>query len=149
MDNLLPLLEKAIRLAVNAHAGQLDKAGIPYILHPLRVMQAGSTVEEKIVGILHDVLEDTSITEEFLMNEGFPRYIVEAVLSVTKISKEAYEDFIKRCSKNEIGREVKIKDMRDNSDLFRLRDIEEHHIKMIRKYHWGMKILRESKVYIP
>ena len=151
--HLLPLLEKAIRIAVLKHAGQFDKAGVPYILHPLRVMNACETVEEKIVGISHDLLEDCFKTIEegiaYLEHEGFPGYIIDAIVSVTHKPHESWEDFIMRCKDNEIGRKVKKRDMRDNSDLHRMKDVEEKHLRMIRKYHWGMKQLRKSgKIYI-
>jgi len=154
MDNqytkeLMALLEKAIRIAVLAHANQFDKAGAPYILHPLRVMNGVKTVPEKIVGILHDVIEDTDITLNYLINEGFPDYIVGAVESVTRREDELYNDFILRVKKNKIGRKVKIVDLRDNSDLFRLHDIETKHIQLVKRYHKAMKILRKTnKVYI-
>ena len=148
---LLRLLERAIRLAVNAHAGQLDKAGVPYILHPMRVMGTCETVSQKIVAILHDTVEDTAITLDSLRSEGFPEYIVEAIDSLTRRVEinESWEDFIYRCKANEIGRIVKRKDMRDNSDLHRMKEVEEKHLRMIKKYHWGMKQLRdEDHVYI-
>lgn len=81
------LLEKAIHIAVNAHFRQTDKAGMSYILHPLRVMQNCTNLDEKIVAILHDTIEDTDITAEYLA-EKFPQYIVDAVIALTKQEKE-------------------------------------------------------------
>ena len=76
------LLAKAINLAMQAHAGQTDKASMPYIGHVMRVMQAGRTIDEKIVGVLHDIVEDTPWTFEALLAEGFPTHIVDALRCV-------------------------------------------------------------------
>ena len=75
-------LEKAIQIATEAHKGQLDKSGKDYIGHPLRVMEMGNTEEEKIVGVLHDVVEDTEWTFEALEAEGFSKQIIDALRCV-------------------------------------------------------------------
>ena len=146
MKQKLILLERAIRIAVNAHAGQLDKAGTPYILHPLRVMHAVTTIDEKIVAILHDVIEDTSITPQILLSEGFDTDIVDAVVSLSRIPGETYKDFIQRVKRNTLGRKVKIADMRDNCDLFRMHDLPDKHLNMIKKYHAGIKELEPDHI---
>ena len=145
----MQLLEKAIRIAVNAHANQFDKAGAPYILHPIRVMNGVKKVLEKIVGVLHDVVEDTNITIEDLEKEGFPSEALEAIDALTRRIGESYTDFILRIKENEIARKIKIVDLRDNSDLFRLHEIEEKHLSLIKRYHAAMKELRkDGQVYI-
>ena len=94
-------LERAIEIAREAHHGQLDKAGEDYIGHPLRVMAMGRTVDEKIVGVLHDVVEDSAWTFEMLAAEGFSAHIIEALRCVTKLSAgEPYDKFIARVKKN-------------------------------------------------
>jgi (p)ppGpp synthase/HD superfamily hydrolase len=104
---LLPgLLERAIAIAEQQHAGQVDKAGRPYIEHPKRVMNAMSNDAERIVAILHDVIEDTNLTLEQLAAEGFPDYVLEALDSVTRRDGETYEAFVARAAKNAIGRHV-------------------------------------------
>jgi len=138
------LLERSIHLAVGAHKGQFDKAGVPYILHPLRVMSSSGSVFEKIVAVLHDTLEDTTLTRKQLRDEGFPTVVLDALDAVTKNKSENYDEFILRCKNNPVARSVKLLDMRDNCDLFRLQEIEEKHIDMVRKYHRGMKILRDD-----
>lgn len=115
MDNLL---EKALRIAGKAHKGQVDKAGDPYIFHPIRVSNRCLTNEERIVALLHDVIEDADITFEHLLAEGFPRNIVDAIVSVTRNKDESYDEFIKRARLNPIGRIVKIHDLEDNMDLY-------------------------------
>ena len=105
-------LERAIEIATEAHKGQYDKAGNDYIGHPIRVMDMGRTDEEKIVGILHDVVEDTDWTFEKLAEEGFSQEIIAALRCVTKLSEnENYDDFIERVKKNPLATAVKINDL--------------------------------------
>ena len=114
-------IERAIAIAAEAHAGQVDKAGAPYVLHPLRIMLSLSTVEERIVGVLHDVCEDCpGWTFDRLREEGFSGQVIEALGTVTKRDGENYEDFVMRAAANPIGRRVKLADLRDNSDLTRI-----------------------------
>ena len=136
--------ERAIRIATTAHSGQFDKAGVPYILHPLRVMNAVKNVDEKIVAILHDTIEDTSTTPDFLLSEGFTQYIVDAILSVSRLPGEKYKMFIQRAKLNTIGRVVKIADMRDNCELFRMHELEDKHLSMIKRYHKALKELEPN-----
>ena len=118
--SLTRLLDRAIAIAEQRHAGQVDKAGRPYIEHPKRVMQAMSNDGERIVAILHDVIEDTDLTLDQLAAEGFPAYVLEALDSVTRRPGETYEAFVARAATNEIGRRVKYADLRDNADLSRI-----------------------------
>ena len=129
------LLAKAINLAMQAHAGQTDKVGMPYIGHVMRVMQAGRTIDEKIVGVLHDIVEDTPWTFDALLAEGFPAHIVDALRCVTKISDdEPYEQFIERVKTNPLAVAVKINDLTDNMDIRRLATITEADVQRLRKY---------------
>ena len=135
------LLSKAINLAMQAHAGQIDKAGMPYIGHVMRVMQAGRTIDEKIVGVLHDIVEDTTWTFEALLAEGFPTHIVDALRCVTKLhDDEPYEAFILRVKSNPLAVAVKINDLTDNMDIRRLVTITEADVQRLRKY---LKAYRE------
>ncbi len=142
------MLGLAIELAVDLHKGQMDKSGVPYILHPLRVMYSVNTIDEKIVAILHDTVEDTSLTAEGLTTFGFSEHIIEAVILLTKTADVTYKERTLLIKENTLARVVKIADMRDNSDLFRLHDVELKHLEMIRKYHWAMKQLRDNTKYI-
>ena len=129
------LLGKAIRFALVAHAEQVDKAGMPYAGHIMRVMAAGKTNDEKIVGVLHDVVEDTAYTFDFLLEEGFPVHIVDALSCLTKLSEdEPYESFIQRVKTNPLAIAVKINDLTDNMDIRRLQDITDLDVKRLRKY---------------
>ena len=136
-----PLLAKAINLSMQAHAGQTDKAGMPYIGHVMRVMQAGRTIDEKIVGVLHDIVEDTPWTFDALLAEGFPTHIVDALRCVTKLhDDEPYEEFILRVKSNPLAVAVKINDLTDNMDIRRLADITDKDAIRLRKY---LKAYRE------
>ena len=135
------LLAKAVTIALEAHKDATDKAGMPYAGHVMRVMQAGRTIDEKIVGVLHDIVEDTPWTFEALLAEGFPAYIVDALRCVTKISDdEPYEQFIERVKTNPLAVAVKINDLTDNMDIRRLADITDKDVSRLRKY---LKAYRE------
>lgn len=118
--SLQDLLQRAIAIAEQKHAGQVDKAGRPYIEHPKRVMAAVSNDAERIVAILHDVIEDSDVTLDQLAAEGFPAYILDALDSVTRKEGETYEAFVARAATNAIGRRVKYADLQDNADLTRI-----------------------------
>ncbi|ASM66413.1 hypothetical protein [Bacteroides caccae] len=143
MTNTSTLLEKALQIAVKAHSGQIDKAGSAYIFHPIRVSNRCSTDDERIVALLHDTIEDTEVTAEYLLMEGFPRNIVDAILSVTRNEDESYDDFIKRSRLNPIGRQVKLHDLEDNMDITRLNELTEKDIYRLNKYIKAYKYLKE------
>lgn len=143
MTNTSTLLEKALQIATDAHLYQVDKAGVPYIFHPIRVSNRCSTDDERIVALLHDTIEDTEVTAEYLLMEGFPRNIVDAILSVTRNEDENYEDFIKRSRLNPIGRQVKLHDLEDNMDITRLNEITEKDLYRLNKYIKAYKYLKE------
>ena len=135
-------IEKAISLAIEAHKGKVDKAGAPYILHPLRVMFQMETKEEMIAAVLHDVLEDTAITPDQLKEMGFSETVLEALDSVTKRAGETYEDFVRRAALHPIGKKIKLADLRDNMDLSRLEKITDKDIRRVKKYHSALKIIK-------
>lgn len=140
------LLMKAIEIATEAHKGQVDKGGHPYIEHPLAVMERVELVEEKIVAVLHDVLEDTQWTEEELRLEGFPDSIIDGVKSVTRLESETYEAFVQRAANDPIGIEVKIADIEENMDLSRIPNPTEKDIQRIEKrYKRALKLLIDSR----
>jgi len=140
-------LEKAIALAVTAHEGQVDKAGQPYVLHPLRVMLALKSTEERIVGVLHDVVEDCDVSLEELREHGFSEAVVQALDSVTKRPEEkgddGYQSFVVRAGKNPIGRRVKIADLMDNMDLTRLAELSDKDFRRLDRYMKALRYLEE------
>lgn len=141
------LLNKAIRIAEKAHRGQTDKFGTPYIGHIIRVMNYGKTYDEKIVGVLHDVIEDCpKITYEYLLQEGFPNEIVFAIECLTKNSPDQdYTEFIKQTEKSALAVAVKLNDLRDNMDLTRFtRPLTEKDAKRLNKYLTAYLYLKEK-----
>ena len=141
-------LQRAIEIATEAHKGQFDKAGNEYIGHPLRVMEMGKTEDEKIVGMLHDVIEDTDWTFEALEAEGFSKEVIDALRCVTKVSeKENYDDFIDRVRKNPLAVAVKINDLTDNMDIRRLPYLSDKDVKRLKKYLKAYKRLVGEPVY--
>ena len=141
-------LERAIEIATEAHKGQYDKAGNDYIGHPLRVMDMGRTEEEKIVGVLHDVVEDTEWTFAQLAAEGFSQEVIDALQGVTKLSEnENYDDFIERVKKNPLATAVKINDLSDNMDIRRLPYLSDKDVKRLKKYLKAYKKLIGEPVY--
>lgn len=129
-------LDTAIKLAVTAHAGQVDKAGEPYILHPLRVMLAMETEEERIVAVLHDVLEDGPPSAAFaIANVGFSSNVVAALDAITCEPGEPYRDYIERCASDPIAKKVKLADLADNTNPERLNKLpREMGSRLLSKY---------------
>jgi hypothetical protein len=142
-------LETAIAIAVEAHRGQTDKAGQPYILHPLRVMLSLNTEQERIVGVMHDVVEDSEITLEDLRARGFPEEVLQALDAVTKRPGESgdagYEAFVERAGRNPIGRRVKIADLLDNLDLTRLADLGDSDASRLGRYLKALRVLEQAE----
>jgi len=135
-------LERAIAIAATAHAGQVDKGGAPYILHPLKVMLRMSMLEERIVAVLHDVVEDCGVSLDDLRKEGFSEEVLTAIESVTKVPGESYEDFVDRAAQNPIGRVVKLADLEENSDLSRIASPSWEDLERVEKYRRAMGRLR-------
>jgi (p)ppGpp synthase/HD superfamily hydrolase len=132
-------LERAIEIAVLAHKGASDKAGSPYILHPLRLMFSVEDVEAKIVAVLHDVVEDSKPPHRWdmqdLKREGFSANVLEALDCVTARPDESYDAFIDRILPNPTARRVKVADIVDNMNLLRLgREITDKDVVRLRKY---------------
>lgn len=134
-------LERAIALAAQAHAGQTDKAGQPYILHVLRVLMRVETNDERMVAAMHDMVEDCGWTAEKLRDEGFSESVVAGVLSVTRVEPETYEEFVLRAGANPIGRKVKLADLADNSDLSRLQGVTDRDRMRLEKYRRAIHTL--------
>lgn len=134
-------LERAIAIAAEGHAGQLDKAGQPYILHPIRVMLRVSGANERIAAILHDVVEDTPVTLDQLTNEGFAKEVVDAVDALTKRPGENRIDAAKRAAANSIARVVKLADNAENMDLSRISNPTQKDYDRLEEYKRVREIL--------
>jgi hypothetical protein len=134
-------LERAVAIAAQAHLGQVDKAGAPYLLHPLRLMLQMEANDERIVAVLHDVVEDSDWSLERLREEGFSEVVLGAIDSVTRREDETYEEFVLRASRNPIGRRVKRADLEDNSDLSRISNPTARDHERVAKYERAMALL--------
>jgi (p)ppGpp synthase/HD superfamily hydrolase len=141
-------LSTAIYIATNAHAGQVDKGGQPYILHPLRVMLRFKDEVRQIVSVLHDVSEDKDKITLKVLKEvfGFSDEVIEALNCLTRRKGENYFDYIERIKTNPISRDVKIEDLRDNMNLDRLSNITDEDMERFKKYCRAVNILLISQM---
>jgi (p)ppGpp synthase/HD superfamily hydrolase len=141
------LLNKAIKIAGKAHKGQTDKFGAPYIGHIMRVMNYGKTYDEKIVGVLHDAVEDCpEITYEYLLEEEFPNDIVFAIECLTKNPPDQdYTEFIRQTERSALAIAVKMNDLQDNMDLTRFtKPLTEKDMRRLNKYLTAYLYLKEK-----
>lgn len=131
------MLASAIMIAAKAHEGQLDKSGKPYILHPMRVMQYLETddVELQCMAMLHDVIEDTSVTYAELREAGMSERVIDGVRAVTKVKGQTYEEYKEAVFASVDGMLVKRADLTDNSDIRRLKGISPKDVERTVKYH--------------
>jgi len=137
-------LEKAIEIAVAAHAGQKGKDGTPYILHSLRLMLKMKGEQEQIVAVLHDVVEDTSTSFDDLHAVGFSESILETLKLLTHEKDVPYEDYVQQIKPHPLARKVKLADLEDNSNIHRLSGIEQKDLERLKKYHRAWKILTDE-----
>ena len=132
--NYNELYDKALQIAMRAHEGQKDKAGQDYVMHPIRVAERCDDPRAKVVALLHDTIEDSDITADYLREEGFTEEIVEAVLAVTRREGENYDDYVSRAAQNELGKMVKRADLEDNMDIRRLPELTDRDVERLQKY---------------
>jgi (p)ppGpp synthase/HD superfamily hydrolase len=129
-------LQRAIEIAVEAHKGQLQKNGLPYVLHPLKMMLLMPSSTAKIVAVLHDVVEDSDWTFEQLKAEGFSQEILDALDCLTHRKYEPYADYINKIATNKLAIEVKLADLKDNIDITRISNqLSERDWERLQKYH--------------
>ena len=136
-----PMLELALSIATEAHRGQFDKAGIDYIEHPIYVASQVDTEEEKAVALLHDVIEDSPVSAEELLQAGLPETVVTAVQVLTKKKEQDYQTYLETVKKNPLARVVKLADLKHNSDLSRLSSITEKDRERLKKYKKAIDFL--------
>lgn len=139
----MPTFEDALALAAQAHKGQYDLAGAPYICHPMRVALAQSDERARIVAILHDVIEDTTITYEGLSAAGFDDEIISAVEALTKRSGEKRIDAAARAKANPLALQVKLADVADNMNLARISNPTAEDYARLREYEQVLAYLKE------
>lgn len=140
----ITLLEKAIDIALKAHAGQKDKAGAPYVLHPLRLMLQMQTDEEKMAAVLHDVVEDSKVTLDDLRAAGFPKVVIDAVALLTRKGTDTYEQFVQKIKPHPLARRVKLADLRDNLRLDRIAHPTDADVARLEKYNKALSYLESE-----
>lgn len=140
----VPTLEDAILLATQAHRGQVDKAGRPLILHALRVMLSLDSEVERMVGILHDVIEDAGHSLESLRRLGYSEEVLHALDCLTRREGETYEQFIERVKSDPVARSVKVADLEDNLDVTRLPKLADGDLVRLEKYRRAWVQLRDE-----
>lgn len=128
------MTKKAIKLMYEKHKDQVDKAGMPYVLHPLHVAESMTDENRTTVALLHDIIEDTDMTLEQLREMGFPNEVLEALECLTHSEEVEYFDYVKNIGTNEIATDVKLADLAHNSDLTRLSEITEWDLARVEKY---------------
>lgn len=135
---------RAVMVAAEAHLGQVDKGGAPYIDHPLRVMSGARTSDERMTALLHDVVEDSPWTLEALRREGFPARVISALDHLTRRGGEDYAEFIERASRDPIARAVKLLDLQDNMDLDRIAEPTDRDRARVARYQKAIARLRDA-----
>jgi len=135
------MVDLALSIARKAHEGQLDKAGVDYIEHPIYVASQVDTEEEKAVALLHDVIEDSPVSAEELLQAGLPETVVTAVQVLTKKKEQDYQTYLETVKKNPLARVVKLADLEHNSDLSRLSSITEKDRERLKKYKKAIDFL--------
>lgn len=138
------LTKKALKISFNAHKNQVDKSGMPYVFHPFHLAEQMDDEYSVCVALLHDVVEDTNITIEELIIEGFPKEVINAIELMTHSDSVPYLDYVKIIKNNPIARKVKLADLMHNSDLSRLDKIDDKVLERVAKYKKAIGILQES-----
>lgn len=135
-------IERAIAIALEAHAGRVDRYGRPYILHPLAVMTAVEGEPAQMAAALHDVIEDSSMTLEALRAESFPEAVLEAVRLLTHDkAAQSYEDYVRALKPNAIARQVKLADLQHNMDIRRMSAVTPEDAPRLEKYRRAWEML--------
>ena len=142
----MPTIEDAIMLATEKHRGVVDKGGMPYILHPLRLMCQFRREAEQMVAVLHDVVEDTDVTLDDLRRMGYSEEVVTAVDQLSRRDDESYEQFIQRIKPHPLARRVKLADLLDNMDIRRAGALDEKSLEQFQRYQAAWIELTEAGV---
>ena len=133
----------AMRIAFNAHKDQMDKCGVPYVFHPIHLAEQMSDEKTTCVALLHDVVEDTDITFQQLEEWGFDKEIIDAIKLLTHEESVPYMEYVLKIKDNPIAKAVKLADLRHNSDLSRLDEVDDWARKRTEKYKQAIKLLEE------
>lgn len=130
------MLGKMLVIATNAHAGQFDRGGNPYILHPLKVMHYLKTDDEELMcmALGHDVIEDTSVTYKDLRDVGITERVIDGIRALTKVPGQTYDEYKEGVFANKDAMQVKMADLRHNTDIRRLKGVSEKDVARMVKY---------------
>lgn len=139
------MTKKAMMIAFQAHKNQTDKSGMPYIYHPAHLAEQMIDEESTCVALLHDVVEDTDWTFDELAEQGFGGRIIEALKLMTHAEGVPYMDYVAQIKPNPIARVVKLEDLKHNSDLTRLNEVNEKALARVEKYKKAIALLEEVK----
>lgn len=139
------MTKKAMMIAFQAHKNQTDKSGMPYIYHPIHLAEQMQDEDTTIVALLHDVIEDTDWTFDELTEQGFNANVIEAIKLMTHAEGVSYMDYVAQIKTNPIARAVKLADLRHNSDLTRLNEVNEKALARVEKYKKAIALLEEVK----
>ena len=139
------MTNKAMVLAYEAHQGQYDKSGLPYVFHPFHLAEQMDTEEAVTAALLHDVAEDTDYTLEDLRSMGFPDTVTDALALLTHDPSVPYMEYVERLKSNPIARSVKLADLTHNSDLSRLPVVTEKDLERVEKYRKAIKLLKQGE----
>ena len=137
------MTKKALKLCFTAHKDQTDKSGMPYVFHPFHLAEQMTDEDTTIVALLHDVIEDTPYTLDDLRAMGFNEQVLDALALMTHDKRIPYMDYVAKIKGNKIARTVKLADLKHNSDLSRLYNVDEKAMKRIEKYRQAIALLSE------
>lgn len=138
------LTKQAIRLCFDAHKNQVDKSGMPYVLHPIHLAEQMQDEITTVVALLHDVVEDTAYTLEDIRGMGFPEEIVAALALLTHDPAVPYMEYVAQIGRNPVARAVKLADLGHNSDITRLERVTQKDLDRVKKYREAMQLLEKS-----
>lgn len=137
------LTKKAMKLCFLAHRDQVDKTGIPYVFHPIHLAEQMTDELTTVCALLHDVVEDSDYTFADLETMGFPHRVIEVLGLLTHEDSVPYMDYVRKIATDPVAKQVKLADLRHNSDLTRLDTVDEKALARVEKYARAMKILTE------
>lgn len=137
------LTKNALKLCFEKHKEQKDKTGLPYVFHPFYLATQMDDEYTTVCALLHDVVEDSDVTFEDLINDGYPMEVIEALKLLTHNSEDDYFEYVRKICTNELAVKVKIADLKHNSDLSRLDVIDEYALKRNEKYKKALELIQE------
>ncbi len=137
------LTKKAMKICFEAHKDQVDKSGMPYVFHPFHLAEQMKDEHTTVAALLHDTVEDTDITFEYLAEQGIPECVISAIKLLTHDDSVPYFDYVKIIKTNNIAKAVKLADLKHNSDLTRLDEVREKDLKRVEKYKKVIEILEK------